>query len=57
MDQGNVVKRFLDALEEPQRSQFEAAYAERVRTAYPKQDNGKTLFPFRRLFIVMRRQV
>lgn len=54
---GTWLKRFLDALKEPQRSQFEAAYAERVRTAYPKQANGKTLFPFRRLFIVMRRQV
>jgi trans-aconitate 2-methyltransferase len=54
---GTWLKRFLDALEEPQRSQFEAAYAERVRAAYPKQDNGKTLFPFRRLFIVMRKKV
>lgn len=54
---GTWLKRFLDALEEPQRSQFEATYAERVRAAYPKQDNGKTLFPFRRLFIVMRKKV
>jgi trans-aconitate 2-methyltransferase len=52
---GTWLKRFLDALEEPQRSEFEAAYAARVRSAYPPLSNGHTLFPFRRLFIVMRK--
>lgn len=50
---GTWLKRFLDALEEPQRSAFEADYARRVRAAYPMRKDGKTLFPFRRLFIVM----
>jgi len=49
---GSQLKRFLDALDEPERSRFEAAYRERILQAYPKQDDGKTLFPFRRLFIV-----
>ena len=49
---GTWLKQFLDALEEPQRSAFEAAYAARVRGAYPPRADGKTLFPFRRLFIV-----
>lgn len=31
---------------------FEAAYAARLRAAYPQQADGTTLFPFRRLFMV-----
>jgi trans-aconitate 2-methyltransferase len=53
---GTWLKRFLDALAEPQRSEFEASYAERVRVAYPRLSSGHTLFPFRRLFIVMRKK-
>ena len=53
---GTWLKRFLDALEEPQRSEFEAEYARGVNAAYPPLANGQTLFPFRRLFIVMRRK-
>ncbi len=49
---GTQLKRFLDALDEPQRSSFEAAYRERILTAYPKRGDGKTLFAFRRLFIL-----
>jgi trans-aconitate 2-methyltransferase len=49
---GTWLARFLDALEEPERSEFEADYARRVAAAYPQQPDGKTLFPFRRLFIV-----
>lgn len=42
----------LEALDEPQRSEFEAAYTELVDRAYPRRPDGKTLFPFRRLFII-----
>ena len=31
---------------------FEVDYAARVRAAYPPLADGRTLFPFRRLFIV-----
>ena len=31
---------------------FESEYRQRVAQAYPRQPDGKTLFPFRRLFIV-----
>jgi trans-aconitate 2-methyltransferase len=31
---------------------FEAEYARRLRQAYPRRSDGRTLFPFRRLFIV-----
>lgn len=52
---GTWLRPFLDALEEPQRSGFEAAYRERVAAAYPPMPDGRTLFPFRRLFLVARR--
>ena len=42
------------ALEEPERGRFEAAYAALVARAYPPRPDGRTLFPFRRLFIVAR---
>ncbi len=49
---GTWLKQFLDALDEPQRSDFESDYAARLRHAYPALPDGKTLFPFRRLFMV-----
>lgn len=49
---GTQLKRFLDALEEPARSDFEHDYRARILKAYPKRGDGKTLFPFRRLFIL-----
>lgn len=42
----------LEVLPEPLRAPFEAEYRRRVRGAYPKRDDGSTLFPFRRLFMV-----
>ena len=42
----------LAALAEPERSAFEAEYRRRVAAAYPKEADGRTLFPFRRLFFV-----
>jgi trans-aconitate 2-methyltransferase len=49
---GSWLTQFLDALEEPQRSEFEACYAGLVAEAYPRRPDGRTLLPFRRLFIV-----
>ena len=53
---GTWLKRFLDALEQPERSAFEDAYAARVKRAYSILDSGRTLFPFRRLFLVMQKK-
>lgn len=53
---GTFLKRYLDALDEPMRSEFEAEYARRTNIAYPPLPSGQTLFPFRRLFIVMKRK-
>ena len=53
---GTWLRPLLAALEEPEKSQFEASYAELVARAYPRRPDGRTLFPFRRLFIVARAQ-
>jgi trans-aconitate 2-methyltransferase len=49
---GSALKPLLDALHGPHRQGFERDYADRVRAAYPPRADGRTLFPFRRLFIV-----
>jgi len=49
---GSRLRPLLDALSEPERSDFEAEYTRRVAAAYPPRRNGKTLFPFLRLFMV-----
>ena len=49
---GTWLRPLLDALAEPERSRFEARYAELVADAYPPRADGRTLFPFRRLFLV-----
>jgi trans-aconitate 2-methyltransferase len=51
---GTWLKPLLDALDGPERADFEARYAELVARAYPPRADGRTLFPFRRLFIVAR---
>ncbi|MHA1164410.1 MAG: hypothetical protein ACTSP0_02360 [Alphaproteobacteria bacterium] len=38
--------------EEPVRSAFEGEYRKRILAAHPKRKDGKTLFPFRRLFLL-----
>jgi trans-aconitate 2-methyltransferase len=50
---GTWLRQFLDRLEPGEREAFENDYAARVRVAYPQRADGSTLFPFRRLFIVM----
>jgi trans-aconitate 2-methyltransferase len=42
----------LDALEEPERRRFERCYADIVARAYPRRPDGRTLLPFRRLFLL-----
>lgn len=45
----------LEALPLAWQAEFEAEYRARVAAAYPKTDDGRTLFPFRRLFMIARR--
>jgi trans-aconitate 2-methyltransferase len=47
------LRPFLNALtNDDERDRFEAALLERVTVSYPRQRDGKILFPFRRLFFV-----
>ncbi len=52
---GTWLRPLLSALEEPERSEFESVYAGLVAAKYPKQRDGTTIFPFKRLFIVATR--
>jgi trans-aconitate 2-methyltransferase len=52
---GTWLKQFLDRLEGAEKAAFEADYRKRVAAWYPPQADGRTLFPFRRLFIVAQR--
>jgi trans-aconitate 2-methyltransferase len=49
---GSALKPLLDALQGSQREGFEQHYAGLVRKAYPPRADGRTLFPFRRLFMI-----
>jgi len=50
---GTALIPFLGRLADEERAAFEADYARRLRGAYPRRTDGRTLFPFRRLFIVL----
>lgn len=50
---GTALRPLLDALaDDRQRADFLADYASRIALAYPRRPDGKTLFPFRRQFLV-----
>lgn len=52
---GTWLRQFLDRLDGAERAAFEADYRRRVLEHYPPERDGRTLFPFRRLFIVAQR--
>ncbi|HYL10989.1 MAG TPA: methyltransferase domain-containing protein [Candidatus Acidoferrales bacterium] len=52
---GTALRPFLSALSRDDGARFFAEFARRTAAAYPPQPNGKTLFPFRRLFVVAQR--
>lgn len=49
---GTQLRPYLQALTPSEQTDFLASYGEKVARAYPRQPNGKTLFPFRRLFVL-----
>ncbi len=53
---GTWLKQFLDRLDDAEKAAFEADYRRRVAAWYPPQADGRTLFAFRRLFIVAQRR-
>src|SRR5579859_304585 len=52
---GTALRPLLAVLTEGEREAFVADYAARLREAYPRESDGTTLFPFRRLFILATR--
>ena len=52
---GSALKPLLDALDEDEAETFFAAYSALTQEAYPARPDGKTLYPFRRVFIVAKR--
>ena len=51
---GSVLRPVLAALDEHERSRFEAICRSRYAGAYPPDDDGVTTVPFSRLFMVAR---
>jgi trans-aconitate 2-methyltransferase len=49
-----ALRPITDALQGAEREAFLAAYGAKLRQAYPRRGDGKTLLPFRRLFLVAR---
>lgn len=52
---GSALRPVVAALEPELAQEFEARYAARLRAAYPRRSDGRTLLPFRRIFMVARR--
>lgn len=52
---GTGLRPVLDRLSDDEAAEFLGEYSERIRLAYPRQEDGVTLFPFKRLFIVLNR--
>ena len=50
--QATGLRPFLNGLGDRERRSFLAEYARRLRQCYPVRPDGRTLYPFRRLFIV-----
>jgi trans-aconitate 2-methyltransferase len=50
--QGTGLRPILNGLGDDEREVFLAEYKRRLRAAYPVRADGRTLYPFRRLFIV-----
>ncbi|HMA49717.1 MAG TPA: trans-aconitate 2-methyltransferase [Magnetospirillaceae bacterium] len=49
---GTTLRPLLALLSEPEREAYLGVYRELVRAAYPRESDGTTLFPFRRVFIL-----
>ena len=52
---GTALRPILGQLMPDEVAPFQAALAARLAAAYPKRKDGRTLFPFRRLFLVARK--
>lgn len=49
---GTALVQILDTLDDDQKTQYLTVLGDRLLAAYPRRADGKTIFPFRRIFIV-----
>lgn len=49
---GTGLRPVLSGLDDSERATFLREYARRLREAYPRRGDGRTVFPFRRVFVV-----
>lgn len=49
---GTALRPLLEALKDGERGEFLSLLSARLRRAYPRRDDGVTVFPFQRLFII-----
>lgn len=49
---GTALRPYFTALSQTDAAMFQEQLAERLSAAYPRRPNGKTLFPFRRIYFV-----
>jgi trans-aconitate 2-methyltransferase len=52
---GSTLRPLLSALSAEEGTKFLKVLAKRLARAYPAENNGQTLFPFRRLFVIAQR--
>ncbi|HEC14929.1 MAG TPA: methyltransferase domain-containing protein [Rhodospirillales bacterium] len=52
---GTALRPLLNALKESERDEFLGLLSARLRRVYPRRNDGVTVFPFRRLFIIATR--
>lgn len=50
---GTALRPLMAALEDNEQAEFVAAYKRALTQAYPQRSDGKTLFPFKRIFMVV----
>jgi trans-aconitate 2-methyltransferase len=50
---GTALRPLMAALNDAEQARFATKYKAALRQAYPKQADGKTLFPFKRIFLVV----
>jgi trans-aconitate 2-methyltransferase len=53
---GTTLRPYLDALPDEEKKPFLDAWRKRLARDYPRREDGVTLFPFKRLFIVARKR-
>ena len=53
--EATAMRPFLEKLTDDEAARFVAAYEAELAAAYPTEDDGSVLFPFRRLFFTLER--